>query len=41
MRQEEETLAMEEKYASIQEEVQAKTKKLKKIWTRYEQVGPS
>ncbi|EKX43204.1 hypothetical protein GUITHDRAFT_73421 [Guillardia theta CCMP2712] len=32
-----ETLAMEEKYASIQEEVQAKTKKLKKIWTRYEQ----
>jgi hypothetical protein len=32
---------MEEKYLSIQEEVAAKTKKLKKLWNRYEQVFAS
>jgi kinesin family protein 3/17 len=31
-------LQREEKYLSIQEEVAAKTKKLKKLWNRYEQV---
>lgn len=36
--QEEAELQMEEKYLSTQEEVAAKTKKLKKLWNRYEQV---
>jgi len=39
--QEEVELQMEEKYLSIQEEVAAKTKKLKKLWNRYEQVCSS
>jgi kinesin family protein 3/17 len=39
--QEEVELQMEEKYLSIQEEVAAKTKKLKKLWNRYEQVFAS
>jgi len=36
--QEDLELEREEKYLSIQEEVAAKTKKLKKLWNRYEQV---
>lgn len=35
--QEEEKLHLEEKYSSLSEEVAFKTKKLKKIWTKYQQ----
>ena len=35
--QEEANLALEEKYSSLAEEVQSKTKKLKKIWTKFQQ----
>ena len=35
--QEEEKLHLEEKYSSLAEEVQSKTKKLKKIWAKYQQ----
>lgn len=35
--QEEEKLHLEEKYTSLTEEVNSKTKKLKKIWTKYQQ----
>ncbi|KAL9655269.1 hypothetical protein ABK040_009043 [Willaertia magna] len=34
--QQEKNLVMEEKYSNIQEEVQIKTKKLKKLWSKYE-----
>ena len=35
--QEEANLELEEKYSSLNEEVQSKTRKLKKIWTKYQQ----
>lgn len=35
--QEEEKLHLEEKYSSLADEVQAKTKKLKKLWAKYQQ----
>lgn len=35
--QEEEKLHLEEKYSSLTEEVNSKTKKLKKIWSKYQQ----
>jgi len=35
--QQEEKLHLEEKYSSLTEEVNSKTKKLKKIWTKYQQ----
>jgi hypothetical protein len=35
--QEEEKLQIEEKYSSLSEEVQSKTKKLKKLWFKYQQ----
>ena len=33
---EEEKTMMEEKYSSLADEVEAKTKKLKKLWTKYQ-----
>lgn len=36
MERQEERLAIEEQYASIQEEVDIKTKKLKKLWSKYQ-----
>ena len=35
--QEEEKLHLEEKYSSLSDEIQSKTKKLKKIWAKYQQ----
>lgn len=35
--QEEEKLHLEEKYSSLSEEVSSKTKKLKKVWSKYQQ----
>jgi len=37
--QEEEKLTLEDQYSSLAEEVEKKTNKLRRVWSKYQQVG--